>query len=354
MKKLFATILLILVSIGLLLYSPMEPPKRSDDPLDEVEITSIIHEEPVETYNGVFYQQEFTADLDGQEINIISDAYSMVNHSLFKKGDSLVVLKGDDGFYYAVEHVRHNVVIWIFLIFAAVVIFVGRRQGALSLAGLGFSFLVLFKIILPHLLMGANPLLAVLFGMLFIIPGSFYLSHGLNRKTTIAILGTLISILFTGMLAALFIDFGHLSGMSSEVATFLKIDTGDSLNFQGLLLAAVLISLIGVLDDVTVSQASTVQELRNANHKLSFLATYKSAMNVGRDHIASMVNTLVLVYVGASLPMLMLFLIGDQNIFAILNYEFIAEEIIQTLVASTGLVLAVPVTTFLACLNNTK
>lgn len=348
MRKLIPILLLVLVTVGLLIYSPATTIERSDEPLYEVTVTDITHEEQVETYNGLFYEQTLVAELDGEEISIFSDAFSMVNHSRFEIGDKLVVLEGADNIYYAVEHVRRNVLIWLTLIFIGIVIFVGRLQGALSLVGLAFSFLVLFKIILPHLLLGSNPLLTVFFGMSLIIPGSFYLSHGLNRKTSIAIVGTLVALVITGALAALFIDFGHLSGLSSEVATFLKIDIGESLNFQGLLLAAILISLIGVLDDVTISQASIVQELRKANKKMSFFETYKSAMNVGRDHIASMVNTLVLVYAGASLPLLMLFLIGDQNLAGLFNYEFIAEEIIQTLIASTGLVLAVPVTTLIA------
>ena len=352
MKKLFSITLLVLVTLGLFIYSPAEPNERLDEALYEVTITDITHEEAVETYNGLFYEQVLVATLDGQEISVFSDAFSMVNHSRFEIGDHLVILAGDDGVYYAVEHVRRNVLIWIFLIFVGVVIFVGRTQGALSLLGLSFTFLVLFKLILPNLLAGINPLLTVFLGMALIIPGSFYLSHGLNRKTSTAIIGTLIALIITGGLATLFIDFGHLSGLSSEVATFLKIDTGESLNFQGLLLAGILISLIGVLDDVTVSQASIVQELRKANKKFSFWKIYKSAMNVGRDHIASMVNTLVLVYAGASLPLLMLFLIGDQSLVGFLNYEFVAEEIIQTLIASTGLVLAVPITTFLAVIKD--
>ncbi len=349
MKKITPLLILVLVTIGLFVYSPLKAMERTDEPLYEVKVTSIVHEEEVQTYNGVFYEQVLAAELDGKEISIFSDAFSMVNHSRFEVNDRLVILQGEDGSYYAVEHVRHHVLIWLALIFVGVVVFVGRSQGVLSLVGLGFSFLVLFKVIFPNLLLGTNPLFTVFCGMALIIPGSFYLSHGLNRKTSIAILGTLIALVITGILAALFIDFGHLSGMSSEVATFLKIDTGESLNFQGLLLVAILISLIGVLDDVTISQAAIVQELKKANKKLTFFELYKSAMNVGRDHIASMVNTLVLVYAGASLPLLMLFLMGDQNLAAIFNYEFIAEEIIQTLVASTGLVLAVPITTILAC-----
>jgi uncharacterized membrane protein len=145
-----------------------------------------------------------------------------------------------------------------------------------------------------------------------------------------------------------FVKFGHLTGLSSEEASFLKLETVQQIDFKGLLLAGMMIGLLGVLDDITIAQAAVVQQLLDTNKKFSVFELYRRAMNVGRDHIASMVNTLVLVYAGASLPLLLLFLDFSQPLTQVMNYEFLAEEIIKTLLGSIALIMAVPITTLLA------
>ncbi len=217
-----------------------------------------------------------------------------------------------------------------------------------------FSFFVLFRLVLPLILLGYNPVWSAIGGCVLIIPATFYLSHGVKHKTTVAILGTLVTLILTGVLAYIFAHLGNLSGLSDEAASFLKADTGDRIDFQGLLLAGILISMLGVLDDISVSQASVVQELEGAKKNISFVELYRRTMNVGKDHIASMVNTLVLVYAGASIPLLLLFIDHSHTFWEVLNYEFVAKEIIQTLVGSIGLILTVPVTTFIACIWHRK
>jgi uncharacterized membrane protein len=181
-----------------------------------------------------------------------------------------------------------------------------------------------------------------------IIPATFYPSHGFNRKTHIAVFSTLIALVATGFLAKFFINFAKLSGLSSEEAGFLQVLNPEVSSMQGLLLAGIIIGVLGVLDDVTVSQASIVGQLKSANPELNTRQLYVRAMKVGHDHISSMVNTLVLVYAGASLPLLLLFTDAAKPFIELVNYEIIADEVVRTLVGSIGLILAVPITTLLA------
>jgi uncharacterized membrane protein len=161
------------------------------------------------------------------------------------------------------------------------------------------------------------------------------------------VLGILISLIITGVLATIFVDATRLTGFGSEEVGFLQT-SGVPIDPRGLLLAGILIGALGVLDDITISQASSVFELSSANPAFGVRELYRRAMNIGQDHIASTVNTLVLAYVGASLPMLLLFAIYPQPFGQIINREFVTEEVVRTLVGSLGLVAAVPITTLLA------
>jgi uncharacterized membrane protein len=227
-------------------------------------------------------------------------------------------------------------------------VFIGKWQGATSLVGMGLSFLVIFKFILPKISAGSDPVQIAILGSLVIIPATFILSHGLNKKTGIAIAGTLIALIITGVLAKAFVEAAKLTGFASEEAGFLQAYKPDLINIKGLLLAGIIIGVLGVLDDITVSQSAIVEQLKEANPRLKAGELYKKAMTVGKDHIASMVNTLVLVYTGAALPLLLLFVDNPHPFSEIVNYEIIADEVVRTLVGSIGLMLAVPITTFIA------
>jgi len=187
-------------------------------------------------------------------------------------------------------------------------------------------------------------------GAALAMPGGYYLAHGLNWKTTIALLGSFLGLGLTGALAAAFVGAAHLSGFASEEMSLLGALRPGEIDARGLLLAGIVVGMIGVLDDITVAQASVVEQLSAANVALDWRQLYLRAMKVGQDHIASMVNTLVLVYAGASLALLLL--LTDQSLpfLYVLSHEVIAEEIVRMLVMSMGLVAAVPITTFLASL----
>jgi uncharacterized membrane protein len=177
---------------------------------------------------------------------------------------------------------------------------------------------------------------------------TFYLAHGLSLKTTVAVVGTALSLALTVLLASLMIDLVGLTGYASEEAAFLQLGESGIYNIRDLLLAGIVVGSLGVLDDVTVSQAAIVRQLREANPQFGFGELYRRAMQVGQDHIASMVNTLALVYSGAALPLLLLLRQSPLPLTYLLSQEMIAEEIVRMVVASIGLVGAVPLTTLLA------
>ncbi|THA25505.1 YibE/F family protein [Streptomyces sp. RKND-216] len=234
-------------------------------------------------------------------------------------------------------------------IFAVVVVLVGRLRGMLALVGLGVSFAVLTLFILPAILQGSNPLLVAVVGGSAIMLATLYLCHGLSARTSVAALGTLVSLLLIGVLGSLFIGWAELTGNTDD-QTGLVHGLYPDIKIQGLLLAGVLIGSLGVLDDVTVTQTSAVWELRDADPSAGWRQLYGAAMRIGRDHIASVVNTLVLAYAGAALPLLLLFSIAESSVATVAGSELVAEEIVRTLIGSIGLVASVPVTTLLAAL----
>ena len=234
-------------------------------------------------------------------------------------------------------------------IFAALVIITGRWQGVRALAGLAASLLVIVVFVVPAILAGESPAGVALVGSLAVMFATIPLAHGLGPKTLAACLGTAAALVLTLWLADVFTGMAHLSGISSEEAVFLRA-TNEDLSLRGLLLAGMVIGALGVLDDLTVSQASTVMALRRANPALGFRALFTGALSVGHDHIAATVNTLVLAYAGASLPILLVFGLADTPFSEATNFESVAEAIVATLVGSIGLIAAVPATTALAAL----
>jgi uncharacterized membrane protein len=234
-------------------------------------------------------------------------------------------------------------------IFAALVIVTGRWQGVRALAGLAASLLVIVFFVVPAILAGESPAGVALVGSLAVMFATIPLAHGLGPKTLAACLGTAAALVLTLWLANVFTGLAHLSGISSEEAVFLRASNED-LSLRGLLLAGMVIGALGVLDDLTVSQASTVMALRRANPALGFRALFTGALSVGHDHIAATVNTLVLAYAGASLPILLVFGLADTPLGEATNFESVAEAIVATLVGSIGLIAAVPATTALAAL----
>ena len=253
------------------------------------------------------------------------------------------------GSYRLYDFERRGSILVLAGLFVLFVLAFARWRGALSLVGLAASLLLVLLFVVPAILNGKSPLLVAVVGSLAIAFTTIPLAHGWGPKSLAALLGSAATLILTALLAVLFTNLTHLTGLSSEEAIFLQIGNAD-VSLQGLLLAGMVIGALGVLDDVTISQASTVLALRRANPTLGFRRLAGLALEVGRDHVTATVNTLVLAYVGAALPILLLFNATDLGFGEAVNFEVVAKEIVATLVGSIGLIAAVPVTTALAAL----
>lgn len=254
----------------------------------------------------------------------------------------------EPGFEYQVaDRDRKPVLLWLAVLFAAAVATLGRLRGLAALVGLGATLVILVQFGLPAIIDGRNPLAVSVVTAAAISFFALYLAHGFTPMTTVALLGTLASLALTAALAVAFVELAQFSGFATEEATFLEA-AGLSVDLRGLLLAGVIIGALGALDDMTVTQASAVWELRSANPDLPPGRLLAAGLRIGRDHVASTVNTLFLAYVGASMPLMLLFVLAEQPLVGVLNSEVVATEIVRTLVGSVGLVASVPITTWLA------
>jgi uncharacterized membrane protein len=266
-------------------------------------------------------------------------------------GETVVVGRQQDpapGFEYVlVDRERRPVLLALGLAFALAVVALGRLKGLAALAGLAATVAVLLTFVLPAILDGESPLQVAIVGAAVIAFLAIYLAHGFTAKSTVAVLGTLSGLALTAALGTVLVELAEISGFASEEALFVQA-AGVQLNLSGLILAGIVIGSLGVIDDVTVTQASAVWELRAADPRMDRRDLFRAGLRIGRDHIASTVNTLVLAYAGASMPLLVLFVLAQQSLGTVANGEVVATEIVRSLVGSIGLVATVPVTTWLA------
>lgn len=290
--------------------------------------------------------QGVTMELDYGKRQVISgDVYL---HS----GDVVLVTigKSPDGVLsvYFADFVRANYILWLAGLFALSIILISRWKGLRSLVSMAFSLMVIIGYIIPHILAGGDPLRVSIIGSVVLLGVTLYLTYGWNLKTHASVLSMVVVLLLTGILAWGAVNLTRLTGTGDENSLFLIQMLNAQINLRGLLLGGIIIGALGVLDDLVTTQSSAVFELHHANETLGFRALYRSAMRIGQDHVAATVNTLVLAYAGASLPMLLMFSLGRGNYGYLANFAFVAEEIVRTLVGSLGLIAAVPITTAIA------
>jgi uncharacterized membrane protein len=249
---------------------------------------------------------------------------------------------------YFVDFVRTTPILWLTIIFAAAIILISKWKGVRSLLSMAFSLYVIIAYIIPHILVGEDPLRVSIIGSAILLGVTLYLTYGWTLKTHSSVLSMILVLILTGILSAVFVYFTRLNGSGDENAMYLMQAMKTSINMRGLLLGGYIIGALGVLDDLVTTQASAVFELHHANPNFGFRDLYNSAMRIGQDHVAATVNTLVLAYAGASLPMLLLFTLARGDLTYLINFAFIAEEVVRTLVGSLGLIAAVPLTTVIA------
>jgi uncharacterized membrane protein len=263
--------------------------------------------------------------------------------------DDVLVLSRDPGAeggptYSFSDYERTTPLVLFALAFAIVVGAVARLRGLAALLGLGFAFLVLLKFVLPGLLSGSSPTLVTLVGSAAIMFVVLYLAHGFSARTTTALVGTLFGLALVTVLGAVAVSAARLTGLTTEETV--QLQTFDpSLDFSGLVIAAVVVAGLGILNDVTITQASAIWQLNEVDPSMGWRRLYRRGMSVGRDHIASTVYTVVFAYAGAALPLLLLFELYARPVSTTLTSSILAEEVIRTLVGGIALVLAVPVTT---------
>ena len=276
------------------------------------------------------------------------------NNVYLRPGDQILVTIGSrpDGVLtvYFADFVRINSLIWLVAIFVVTILLLSGWKGLRSLLSMAISLAVIIGYIIPHILAGEGPLRVSITGAIVLLMVTLYLTYGWNLKTHAAVLGMVIVLLITGALAGLFVYATRLTGSGDENALFLMQLLDTQINLRGLLLGGMIIGALGVLDDLVISQSSAVFELYQINPSLGFGKLFGSVMRIGQDHVASTVNTLVLAYAGAALPLLLMFSLGRGNYATFVNFEFVAEEIVRTIVGSLGLIAAVPLTTAIATL----
>jgi uncharacterized membrane protein len=282
----------------------------------------------------------------GQAVEVVND------HLELAEGDTffLQYVRDPEGVetYQAVERDRLRVLLALFAVFALAIMSLGGKQGIRSLVSLAGSFFVILYVLLPRLLSGAPPVLTstLVAGIVLVI--ALYSTHGWRRTTHAAFLGTFATVATTGLFASLAVRLAGLTGFSSDEAVYLNSALGGTLDARGILLGGIIIGILGILDDIAITQVSVVAELKSVGERLANREVYARALRVGREHVGALVNTLALAYTGSALPLLLLFVSDKTPALVALNGELVATEIVRTIAGSLGLVMAVPITTALA------
>lgn len=289
----------------------------------------------------------------GKEVDVENTVLNGREDMRLEAGDAVAVdrqTKTDGTVDYVLAgRYRLPAMLWLTLVFVALCVLVGGLTGLTSLAGLAVSVAILVLFVVPRILAGGDPLAVCLIGTFGIACTSLYLAHGFNKRTSVALLSTAVTLAFSGAIAVLSVSASRLFGMGSEESLFLQSGLFQGVDLRGLLLGGIIIGCLGVLDDVTTAQTAAIDEISKANPALTATQLRAAGKSVGKEHIASLINTLALAYAGASLPMLLLLNAQDAYpLWMTVNSELFAEEIIRTLVGSAALLIAVPVSTWSA------
>ncbi len=277
---------------------------------------------------------------------------SETEESKFKKGDKIYITFLSDDYgneQWSITGYDRNLPILILIgLFSLLAILIGKRQGLGSLISLAFTIFILYIWAIPKILDGSDVIFIGIVTVTITLIVIMYASHGFNKKTSIATVSTILGLFIVGILAKVFSNAIKVDGSGSEEAFLLFSQTNGGVNLSEIFFISILIGAMGVLDDVVMSQVSAIQELYVANDKLTTLQLYRQGMNIGRDHISSMVNTLFIAYAGSSLAIVMLLTYSSGGIGNIIKIDVIAEEIIRTVTSSIGILLVVPISSILA------
>lgn len=355
LKKFFVFILLSGILCPLFVFA------QAQENIFEAKVIEILQEQQIDRGDGLqkIQQNLLLLGTEGfyKDKEIKYEGISEVDvagSNIYKVGDKVLVQKiadfNDEERFFVMDYVRSGKLAFLALLFVLIIAVIGGKKGWRAMLGLVVSFLIILKFILPQIIGGSNPLIISLFGAFFILVAMIYITEGINRKSNLGLASVFISLVATLFLSWLFVSLSKLTGLASEEAVFL-IGAGERvIDFRGLLLAGMLIGAVGVLDDVVIGQIEAVKQIKTANPNLPFWQVFKMGYQVGNTHLGAIVNTLFLTYAGASLPLLILFTLGQNETLTFvqaINNEMVATEIIRTLTGSIGVALSMPIATFL-------
>lgn len=347
MKKIYS--IFFITTAFFLFFHPTLASERVVVKAEVLEVVSVVSEEIFEDFVSNTQTIRIlikSGEFAGEETEMQNDYVHL------EAGDEIYVteITEEGSATYSLYEIKRTPVLLILLIFFVLLVFVfGGIQGFRGLLSLAGSLALIAFVLLPSILAGHSPvLISVGVASIVIIFGS-YVTHGFNRTTSSAVFGMLVTVLFSGIVAYFAIDATSLSGIADDESLYLSMNVGQEIDLIGLLFSGIIIGLLGVLYDTAISQAVAVEELVRISPESSRTHIYKRALRIGREHIGALVDTLAIAYVGASLPLFLLFYSDNSVSHAIsINNEIFVAEIIRTLVGSIGIVLAVPITTFLA------
>jgi len=288
-----------------------------------------------------------------QTVSFLNDYIKLKKGEVFYLNHTIDPGSGRE--FYAVQDAYRLPVLYFFIaLFIVLVLLIGGLQGLRGLLSLTGSFLLIGFVLLPGIMHGFSPILvSVGVASLIIVLGS-YVTHGFNKTTSSAVIGMIVTVVFTGIMAYLAVHFSNFSGYDNEEAMYLNLNARGQIDLIGILIGGMMIGFLGVLYDVAIGQAISVEELHHIAPHIERKTIFKRAIRIGREHIGALVNTLAIAYVGASLPLLLLFSTPPVDVGMILNRELFATEVLRILIGSIGLVLAVPITTFLSTIMLVK
>lgn len=342
-------VIILMISLVGIIYSLSKP--VAEDDVFAGKVLKVLSERETTQEMGdkreILKEQNLLVEIkigsERKEINVLND-YEPV-----KKGDKIFLSQSlfGDSEWSMVNISRTRDLIILFFFFIILVILTSGWKGFYSLVGLLFTFAIIFIFMLPQILKGVSPVFIGISGASLILIPTLYLSYGFNKKSIAAFLGIIFALIFVGFLSNYFVDSLKFTG-ANEAFLYLNMESNNPINVVGLLIAGIIIAAVGVLDDVATIQSSVVFSLARANKDLRGMKLFKEAMHVGKDHISAVVNTLVLAYTGASLPVILLLSIQKMPLDYLVSLEIVTEEIARTLISSSGLLLAVPLTTVIA------
>ena len=357
LKKIFLIVLFFIFSANI---SFAKTNTSNQQSFYQAKVTQIISQGQISKDGQKNYFQKIlvlfeTGPDKGKRVEVTNGIESQIEKTqLVSPGQEIVVseTRNSNGKadYTVYDFYRLNSLLILTLVFFVSIILIAGAKGIGSIFGMLLSLLVILFFIVPNIIKGQDPLTVTLIGSSVIIVLSTYIAHGISKKTTVALFSTLLTLILTVVLAELSMHLNNITGLGNEDFYSLQISSSITFNIRGLFLSAVIIGTLGALNDITTTQAATVLELKKANPKLKFIDLLEKGFNVGKEHIASLVNTLILAYVGSAFAVFIFLILNPAHLpyWVILNNEIIADEVVKIISGSIGLLLSVPIVTFIA------